>query len=70
MYLNVHFGHTSLEFQTRNYITCFGHICNHPRGQEFWACFEPFWKCTFYLTNLLQISLKNRIGETECKGRF
>jgi len=23
-------GHTSFEFQTRNYITCFGHICNHP----------------------------------------
>jgi len=21
-------------FQTRNYITCFGHICNHPHGQE------------------------------------
>jgi len=27
-------GHTSFEFQTRNYITCFGHICNHPHGQE------------------------------------
>jgi len=21
-------AHTSFEFQTRNYITCFGHICN------------------------------------------
>jgi len=20
-------GHTSFEFQTRNYFTCFGHIC-------------------------------------------
>jgi len=27
-------GHTSFEFQTRNYITCFGRICNHPHGQE------------------------------------
>jgi len=27
-------GHTSFEFQTRNYITCFGHICNHTQGQE------------------------------------
>jgi len=27
-------GHKSFEFQTRNYITCFGHICNHPHGQE------------------------------------
>jgi len=26
-------GHISFEFQTRNYITCFGHICNHPHGQ-------------------------------------
>jgi len=26
--------HTSFEFQTRNYNTCFGHICNHPHGQE------------------------------------
>jgi len=27
-------GHRSFEFQTRNYITCFGYIRNHPRGQE------------------------------------
>jgi len=27
-------GHISFEFQTRIYITCFGHICNHPYGQE------------------------------------
>jgi len=27
-------GHTSFEFQTRNYVTCFGHICNHSYGQE------------------------------------
>jgi len=27
-------GHKSFEFQTRNYITCFSHICNHPHGQE------------------------------------
>jgi len=27
-------GHTSFEFQIRNYITCFGHICNHPHGPE------------------------------------
>jgi len=27
-------GHTSFEFQTRNYVTCIGHICNHPHGQE------------------------------------
>jgi len=26
--------HTSFESQTWNYITCFGHICNHPHGQE------------------------------------
>jgi len=26
--------HTSFESQTRNYITCFGHICNHFHGQE------------------------------------
>jgi len=25
---------SSFEFQTRNYVTCFGHICNHPHGQE------------------------------------
>jgi len=23
-----------LTTQTRNYVTCFGHICNHPHGQE------------------------------------
>jgi len=28
------YAHISFEFQTRNYITCFGHICNHPHGQE------------------------------------
>jgi len=28
------FCHSSFEFQTRNYITCFGHICNHPHGQD------------------------------------
>jgi len=27
-------GHTSFEFQTKIYITCFGYICNHPHGQE------------------------------------
>jgi len=27
-------GHRSFEFQTRNYITCFGYIYNHPHGQE------------------------------------
>jgi len=27
-------GHASFESQTRNYITCFGHNCNHPHGQE------------------------------------
>jgi len=27
-------GHTSFESQNRNYITCFGHICNHPQGWE------------------------------------
>jgi len=26
--------HTSFEFQTRNYITGFGHICNHAHGRE------------------------------------
>jgi len=26
-------GHRSFEFQTRNNITCFGYICNHPHGQ-------------------------------------
>jgi len=25
---------SSFEFPTRNYITCFGYICNHPHGQE------------------------------------
>jgi len=25
---------SSFEFQTKNYVTCFGHICNHPHGQE------------------------------------
>jgi len=27
-------GHTSFESQTRNYITCFGHISNHRHSQE------------------------------------
>jgi len=25
---------SSFEFQARNYAMCFGHICNHPHGQE------------------------------------
>jgi len=28
------FCHSSFEFQTRNYVTCFGHICDNPHGQE------------------------------------
>jgi len=28
------FYRSSFEFQSRNYVTCFGHICNHPHGQE------------------------------------
>jgi len=28
------FCHSSFEFQTKNYFPCFGHICNHPHGQE------------------------------------
>jgi len=32
--LRLNNGHTSFESQTRNYITCFSHICNHPHGQE------------------------------------
>jgi len=24
----------SFEFQTRNYVTCFGHICNRPHGHD------------------------------------
>jgi len=28
------FYRSSFEFQTRNYVTCFSHICNHPHGQE------------------------------------
>jgi len=27
-------GHTSFECQTRNYITCFDHICNHPHSKR------------------------------------
>jgi len=28
------FCSSSFEFQTRNYITCFGHICNHPCSRD------------------------------------
>jgi len=31
---NLDFFCSSFEFQTRNYVTCFGRICNHPHGQE------------------------------------
>jgi len=31
------FYRSSFEFQTRNYVTCFGHICIHPHGQEYYT---------------------------------
>jgi len=29
-----HFSRSSFEFQSRNYVTCFSHFCNHPHGQK------------------------------------